>query len=262
MIRFEGVSKAFGEVVVLDEVAFAVAPQEVVAVLGPSGSGKTTLMRLIVGELRPDRGQVCVNAARIGYIFQEPRLLPWRTARQNICLALRAQGVGRASALEQADAWLARMGLQGFERYYPAQLSGGMLQRVSIGRALAIRPQLLLMDEPFSSLNMELRESLLALVERVIEEGALTAVYVTHYLPEALRLARRVLWLSGGGCVEELGEERRAMAITAFIDSVSRAFGDVMTRSESCQVVASLSDACSVELSASRDGGGAYPCGL
>jgi NitT/TauT family transport system ATP-binding protein len=221
VIRFQGVSKAFGPLAVLKDITFEVERGETVGLLGASGSGKTTILQLIVGAHAADTGSVSVETSSIGYVFQEPRLLPWRTARQNIALPLRARGVRRSESETCASAWLGRTGLQGFEDYYPAQLSGGMLQRVSIGRALAISPDVLLMDEPFSSLDMELRESLLSMVAEIISQGELATVYVTHYLPEALRIADRVLELDGRGGLRELNAVDRTAAIEAFVEAIS-----------------------------------------
>ncbi|MCD5416610.1 ATP-binding cassette domain-containing protein [Candidatus Bipolaricaulota bacterium] len=226
MIRFEGVDKSFADLSVLQAVSFNIGNGETAALLGPSGSGKTTILRLIVGAIAPDQGGVDVPATSAGYVFQEPRLLPWRTARQNIALPLRARGWHKKRSLTEADKWLVRLGLQGFENYYPSQLSGGMMQRVSIGRALAISPEVLLMDEPFSGLNMELRETLLTLVCDVIADGKLTTLYVTHYLPEAIRIAERVLMLNSNGELRELSRADQADAINAFVQSVSHGLMD------------------------------------
>ncbi len=221
MIHFDDVSKSFDSLSVLNDVSFAIDRGHTAGLIGPSGSGKTTLLRLIVGALPPDTGSVIVETESIGYVFQEPRLLPWRTALQNIALPLRARGYHRTDALQYAAKWLSQVGLQGFEDYYPTQLSGGMLQRVSIGRALAISPEVLLMDEPFSSLNMELRESLLSLVADIIADGQLSTLYVTHYLPEAMRLADSVMQLDCNGRLQTLSEEYRKKSIAALLRSIS-----------------------------------------
>lgn len=222
ILRLDSVSKCFGTVSVLQRVSFTVGERETVGLLGASGSGKTTILRLIVGALCPDDGHVTVLAKRIGYVFQESRLLPWRTARQNIAVTLRAVGAKKQDALVQADEWLQRVGLGGFERYYPAELSGGMLQRVSIGRALALLPDLLLMDEPFSALHLDLREALMSLVEDMIQENTLATVYVTHHLSEALRLADRVLCLTDCGGIEEMCTGQRERLVQAFLGSVAK----------------------------------------
>ncbi|MCR4394886.1 MAG: ATP-binding cassette domain-containing protein, partial [Dehalococcoidales bacterium] len=140
VIRLQNISRSFNNLSVLKDICLQVAKNEVIAVLGPSGSGKTTLLRIIAGTLKPDAGEVQVSGNRIGYIFQDHRLLPWRTAQDNIALVLKAIGFDRHRAKEMARHWMDRVGLEGFYEYYPGQLSGGMIQRVSIARALAIEP--------------------------------------------------------------------------------------------------------------------------
>ena len=138
MIRFANVNKSFNGHRVLCDLSFSIESKECASILGPSGVGKTTILRLITGAIAPDAGAVQVTESRVGYIFQEPRLLPWRTALENIALGLRAAGRDKKETGAIAGEWLQKLGLRGFEQHYPAQLSGGMQQRVSIGRALAI----------------------------------------------------------------------------------------------------------------------------
>ncbi len=195
MIRFQNVNKSFGGRTVLKDVTFEVRDQETVAVLGASGSGKTTLLRLIAGTLKPDQGTVEVNSPDIGFIFQDHRLLPWRTAQDNIALPRRASGKPREEARRRARSWMDRLGLQGFYDYYPRQLSGGMMQRVSIARAFALEPEIMLMDEPFSSLDASLADALLRDLKQVLSGYRATVVYVTHEFPEALRMANRIFQL-------------------------------------------------------------------
>ena len=129
MITLTNVSKSHDSLVILREVSLHIAAREIVGIVGPSGSGKTTILKLIARTLAPDTGTVEVEQGVLGYAFQEPRLLPWRTALDNVAGPLRAQGMKRASAREEAARWLERVGLTGFERYHPAELSGGMAQR-------------------------------------------------------------------------------------------------------------------------------------
>lgn len=196
MITFTNVSKSFDSLKVLHDFSLHIATGQIVGVVGPSGSGKTTILKLITGILQPDSGTITVASGAVGYVFQEPRLLPWRTALDNVAAPLRAQGLSRAAAREAAARWLERVGLGGFERYYPAELSGGMAQRVAIARAFAVEPRILLMDEPFSNVDVELKESLMETLGRIIRERRPTVVYVTHDLPEALRLADRIVELT------------------------------------------------------------------
>ena len=224
MITFRHVSKSFGELSVLCDLSFHVAPGEIMAVVGPSGSGKTTILKLITGILAPDEGEIVVGEGPVGYVFQEPRLLPWRNALDNVAVALRAQGVDKAEARSTAARWLERVGLKGFERYRPAELSGGMAQRVAIARALAIRPAILLMDEPLGNVDVALRVSLLDLLQDVLQERRTTAVYVTHELTEALRLADRVVEITPDRSLRELDLSDR-MAVAR--DWVARTLGDL-----------------------------------
>lgn len=217
MIKFLKVTKSFNGLKVLDGLSFNIKRDEIVNILGPSGIGKTTILRLIAGALQPDFGKVKVMSSKIGYIFQEPRLLPWKTAIKNMSLGLRAKGIGGKEAKDRAKEWIERLGLSGFEDYYPAQLSGGMMQRVSIGRALAIEPEILLMDEPFSNLDMKLKDSLLTMMENILKKSRITVVHVTHDLLEAVRLAERVFMLLPGYTLKELKLDDRETLIQDFL---------------------------------------------
>ncbi len=145
-----------------------------------------------------------VAAGPVGYAFQEPRLLPWRTAVDNVAAPLRARGADKGAARAAAARWLERVGLAGFERYHPAELSGGMAQRVSLARAFAVEPAILLMDEPFSNLDADLKKSLMSILESLIKEQGVTMVYVTHELSEAQRLADRIVELTPQHTLREL----------------------------------------------------------
>ncbi len=206
----------------MSNLSFEIKTKEFITILGPSGIGKTTILRLITGSIKPDSGSVTVTESKIGYIFQEPRLLPWRTAYENISLGLRAGGMDKKKAYNTALKWMERLGLKGFENYYPAQLSGGMMQRVSIGRALAVEPDILLMDEPFSHLDMELKISLLSMLEDILDEYRTTVVYVTHDMLEALRLSDRILKMLPGHNMEKLDINDREAVIHNFISDFIR----------------------------------------
>ena len=214
MITFERVRKTFDSLVVLDGVDLHIAENQIVAVVGPSGVGKTTMLELITGLIAPDSGRVEVADVRVGYVFQEPRLLPWRTAVDNIAVVLRAQGEEREEARRAALSWMERVGLQGFEDYHPAELSGGMAQRVAVARAFAAEPRILLMDEPFSNMDLELKTSLLGILETIIRERKTTVVYVTHELTEALRIADRIVELTPERRLRELDlRDRKQVAL-------------------------------------------------
>ena len=210
MIAFEHVSKSFDSLKVLNDLSFHIASGQIMGVVGPSGVGKTTILKLITGILAPDEGAVRAADGVVGYVFQEPRLLPWRTALDNVSAPLRAQGMAKAEARERAAGWLARVDLAGFERYHPAELSGGMAQRVSVARALSVEPAILLMDEPFSNMDATLKSSLMVTLQQIIKEPKTTVVYVTHDLTEALQLADRIVELMPDKSLRELDLSDRA----------------------------------------------------
>jgi NitT/TauT family transport system ATP-binding protein len=213
VITFDHVSKAFDSLEVLRDLSLHIAAGQIAGVVGTSGSGKTTILKLITGILRPDKGTVTVAEGAMGYVFQEPRLLPWRTALDNVAAPLQAQGKTKAEAREVAAHWLGRVDLSGFERYHPAELSGGMAQRVSIARAFAVEPRILLMDEPFSNVDAALKGSLMDILESIIKERKPTVVYVTHEMTEALRLANRIVELTPDRGLRELDlSDRGAVA--------------------------------------------------
>jgi NitT/TauT family transport system ATP-binding protein len=153
---------------------------------------------------------VRVTDGVVGYVFQEPRLLPWRTALDNVAAPLRAKGMAKTDARETAAAWLARVDLAGFEHYHPAELSGGMAQRVSLARALSVEPAILLMDEPFSNMDATLKLHLMVILGQVLKERKTTAVYVTHDLTEALQVADRIVELMPDKSLRELDLSDRA----------------------------------------------------
>jgi NitT/TauT family transport system ATP-binding protein len=188
---------------VLDGVSFSVGEREVVCVVGPNGSGKSTLLRLIAGLLTPDSGTITLDGApvvssdpRVALVFQEPRLLPWRRSIDNVALPLELAGVGATERRARATELIGLVGLAGFERAFPRQLSGGMRQRLAIARALARDPQVLLLDEPFSALDALTRERFNAELLELWQRTAASIVLVTHSIAEAVFLADRVIVLS------------------------------------------------------------------
>jgi NitT/TauT family transport system ATP-binding protein len=189
--------------VALEGLSLSVAAGSIVAVVGPNGSGKSTLLRLIAGLLPVDAGEVLIDGVpvdgpdpRVGLVFQEPRLLPWRTLVENVSLPLELAGWPEPRRLERGRALLSQVRLDGFERAYPAQLSGGMAQRAGIGRALALDPGVLLLDEPFGALDALTRERMNQELLSLWDRTRATVLLVTHSIAEAVFVADRVLVLS------------------------------------------------------------------
>jgi NitT/TauT family transport system ATP-binding protein len=202
-LRLEQVSHQFGSNFVLDDITLDIAAGQVVALVGPSGCGKSTLLNILGGLLLPTKGRVlmqgetrpdCLNP--LTYVFQDFALLPWRTVAGNISLVLEDKMREEPARRERIGEMLHLTGLADFANAYPKQLSGGMRQRVGIARALAVRPACLFMDEPLSALDAQTRALLLEEFALLIARAAITTVYVTHNLNEALRLAHRVVVLS------------------------------------------------------------------
>ncbi len=202
---------------VLDSVSLAVEPGEFVAVIGPSGCGKTTLLKMLGGLIEADSGSVLIGGAEprlasirkdIGYVFQDPALLPWRTVFRNIALPLEINA-GKGDGVSGAEQVMNAVGLGDFASYYPHQLSGGMRQRVALARAFAFDPSLLLMDEPFGSLDEITREAMRYELLALWEATGKTVVFVTHSVPEAVVLADRIVVMSErpGRVVEDIPVE-------------------------------------------------------
>jgi NitT/TauT family transport system ATP-binding protein len=208
-VRLDGVSKRYGtgarSVLALDQVSLTVAQGEFVCLIGASGCGKSTLLSLVAGLDAPTSGQVSVDGRRVAMMFQEPGLLPWLTAAGNVELALRARGMPRAQRRQRAGELLGIVRLDGFDRKRPHELSGGMRQRVALARALGQDADVLLMDEPFGALDAMTRDLLHEELDRICAERALTVVFVTHNVREAVRLGDRVIVLSSrpGRVIEE-----------------------------------------------------------
>ncbi len=197
------ISHRFGALEVLDDVSFTVGAGEVVAVVGPSGCGKSTLLSILGGLLQPCAGAAELRGAApagslnpLTFVFQDFALLPWCTVEENVEFPLLHTGLAASDRRAVVDDALRRTSLSDFRGTYPKQLSGGMRQRVGIARALAVRPAILLMDEPLSALDSQTRELLMEDFIRLLADGAMGAVYVTHNLEEAVRLADRIVVLS------------------------------------------------------------------
>jgi NitT/TauT family transport system ATP-binding protein len=197
------ISHRFGPLDVLDDVSFAVSSGEVVAIVGPSGCGKSTLLSILGGLLQPGAGQAELcgplppdSINPLTFVFQDFALLPWRTVEQNVEFVLLHTTLRPADRAAVVSDALRRTGLTDFRHAWPKQLSGGMRQRVGIARSLAVKPAILLMDEPLSALDAQTRELLLEDFIRLLADGSMGAVYVTHNLEEAVRLADRIVVLS------------------------------------------------------------------
>jgi NitT/TauT family transport system ATP-binding protein len=171
-----------------------------VSLVGPSGSGKSSLLRAVIGLQQPLSGTVETNLARsqIGILFQDDALLPWKTARDNVALGLTLSGLTRSAAREEAEAWLERLDLVGFGDRFPRRLSGGQRKRVALAQVLALKPRLILMDEPFASLDAIVRARVVKDVVALVEHGGISVLLVTHDLEEALSLSDEVYLLSQG----------------------------------------------------------------
>jgi NitT/TauT family transport system ATP-binding protein len=196
-VGFDHVSLGFGQSPpVLHDLTLEVRRGELVSLVGPSGCGKSTLLRLIAGFLTPSAGRVAVRTRGLGYVFQEPTLLPWRTVLENVELPATLAGSAKAERRERARAALVRVGLAGSEARRPAELSGGMRMRVSIARALMLEPDVFLFDEPFGALDEITRERLHEQVVTLFGEEPFAGLFVTHSVPEAVFLSTRVIVMS------------------------------------------------------------------
>ena len=206
-LEAQGLGKAFRKgdlrVDALRDVTFRIREGEFVSVVGASGCGKTTLLRLLDGLLEPTSGSVLIDGRVVnrpgpdrGFVFQQDRLFPWRTVEGNTVLGPELQKKAMGAARGLARQFLRLVGLDGFDEYYPHELSGGMRQRVNLARALAVGPEVLLMDEPFASLDAQTREIMQAELMRIWRETGKTVVFVTHQIDEAVYLSDRVVVLT------------------------------------------------------------------
>jgi NitT/TauT family transport system ATP-binding protein len=208
-VELSSVSVAFGagaaRYVAVEGVDLAFAPHEFVAIVGPTGCGKSTLLNVVAGLLKPAAGEARVNGAAVngitraaGYLFQQDALMPWKTALENIAVALEPQGVAAAEAAARAQDWLRRVGLSAFGARYPHQLSGGQRKRVALAQMLIRNPQILLMDEPFGPLDAQTRALMGDLLLSLWSADRKAVLFVTHDLEEAISLADRVIVMSAG----------------------------------------------------------------
>ena len=206
-LEVEGLKKSYARegrsLEILDLAAFGVREGEFVSVIGPSGCGKSTFLHILGGFIKPDRGAIRVHGAEVrepgpdrGMMFQEFALFPWRTVAGNVAWALEVQGVPRERIHDIVAKQLATIGLSEFRNHYPAELSGGMKQRVALARVLAFDPKVLLMDEPFGALDAQTSEAMQEELTRLWERTGKTIVFVTHDIEEAIYLADRVVVLT------------------------------------------------------------------
>ena len=204
VIRLDSLSmlyptKTGGTVQALDDVSLSVRAGEFISIVGPSGCGKSTLLRIIMGLSRQTSGQVSFGASedthrnQLGMVFQQPLLLPWRTVRKNLMISPDLHGSRDSATREKAEELLVMLGLEDFGDRYPSELSGGMQQRVGIGRALMHDPRILLMDEPFGALDAMTRDQMGLDLLKIWEQDRKTVLFVTHSIPEAVLLADRVV---------------------------------------------------------------------
>ncbi len=187
---------------IVEDLSFTVSDKEFVVIVGPSGCGKTTLLRLIDGLIQPDAGRISINGRSPsapgpdkGVVFQSFRLLPWKNVLENIAFPLAIQGLHKEKRMARALEYAKLVGLTGFEHSYPHELSGGMQQRVGLARALAMDPEILLMDEPFASLDAQIREIMQLELLKIWSQKKTTVIFVTHSLDEAVLLADRIVLL-------------------------------------------------------------------
>ena len=195
------------------DTTLAVGSGEFVSVVGPTGCGKSTLLNVAAGLLQPSSGNVRVQGAplsginrRAGYMFQAESLMPWRNARDNVLAGLQFAGMPEAEAQQRADEWLARVGLSGFEKRYPHELSGGMRKRVALAQMLILDPEIMLMDEPFSALDVQTRQLMENELLELWSADRKSVMFITHDLEEAIALSDRVVVLAAGPATRPIGE--------------------------------------------------------
>ncbi len=216
MVKFKGVTKTFGAIAALKDVSFEIAKGEFVFITGPSGAGKTTILRLLLGEILPDSGEIVVDGTdvtkldpknlpvhrqKIGVVFQDFKVLPERTVRENVEVALAVLGVPEGEWPGRVEQVLKLVGLATRSELFPAQLSGGEIQRVSLARALAVNPKIVLADEPTGNLDWETAEAIMDLFERINKEGK-TIIMATHNKMVVDKLKKRIIGLKDGKIVK------------------------------------------------------------
>ena len=235
-VAIKGLTRHYGDVAAVENLSLDVKPGELVALLGPSGCGKTTTLRLVAGFLKPEAGEIwvgerCLSSAnavvpperrRMAMIFQSYALWPHMTVAQNVAYGLRFKRLARAEREKKVTAILAVVQLAGYEARYPGELSGGQQQRVAVARSLVVEPEILLLDEPLSNLDANLREEMRFEIRRLHEEFGITTLYVTHDQAEAMVISDRIAVLDRGrvaqiGTADELFHQPRTRFVAEFI---------------------------------------------
>jgi len=203
MLKINNLSKKYDKLIVLEDILNEIADSEFICLLGPSGCGKTTLLRIVAGLGQATTGEIILNNQKItrtntciGMVFQEYALFPWRNILDNAIFGLEMQGIDRETARNKTRKYLRLLGLEQFEKSYPHELSGGMKQRVAILRALLVKPEVLLMDEPFGALDAQTRNQLQTELLKIWSKDKKTVLFVTHSVDEAVYLADRVIIFS------------------------------------------------------------------
>lgn len=222
MIRLSMIKKSYGDKEVLKDVTLEVRKRELLCLVGPNGSGKTTTLNIISGLCRPDGGSVFINDVlvdgrqgnhlvhvspserKVGYVFQDYALFPHMTVHENISYGLKARHLQKQEVRERTRTLLEFMGILDHSEHYPHQLSGGQKQRTALARALAIEPEILLLDEPLAALDLRTRESLRVELKRILGTLGITSIYVTHELSEAYEISDRIA-VMGPGIIEQTG---------------------------------------------------------
>jgi len=221
-LKVLALSKSFDGLPILENWSLEVAKGERLALIGPSGCGKTTFLRIVAGLEKPSGGLLYLDCRRTGYVFQEPRLIPWKTVKENLLFACPAGPYGEI---------LSRLDLAGFEDYFPSQLSGGMAQRVNLGRALMIEPDLLILDEAFFAIDLGIKYKIIQGLMDLWEERKFTLITVTHDPKDALFLADRILLLSRRPSqIQEEYLVDRGEAISLFAPDLLKSEPDLINR--------------------------------
>ncbi len=207
IISFKNVEKIYGSKKVLKSLSFEIYKNDMIGISGASGIGKTTILRLIANLEKPTSGEVELQSTKISYVFQEDRLIPWKTALQNVMLPLMQLGLSKEQSSEKAKQYLDLMELNDFVEYYPSRLSGGMKQRVSLARAFAIEPDILLLDEPFSALDVKLKDKLMQDLKQRLKERAMTVIYISHSPYELVQIVDQIFTFDKDNNIQKLDKE-------------------------------------------------------